>query len=756
MELPFLLRALDAATVGAMITDRDGAIEWVSSGFTRITGYAPEEAIGRNPRILKSAMHTPSFYSQMWQTILSGRPWRGTVINKHKNGKSYSSLQSIAPVVDGGGAITHFIAIMQEAGAGKVLQESEDRYYSLVESLGDGVVSETADGRIRMANPAAARVLGMPRDMLLGRDLRDMVHPDDRPVMDAENRKRRQGERSVYEFRLIRPDDKAVRTIQVTATPQLGGQKEFQGSLGILRDVTQEREMEQRLRLLAHTLESVDESVVICGPEDKILFVNRAFERTYGYDERELVGKHISVVRSPLTPFEVASEILPSTLTGGWRGELWNRRKDGTDFLVLLTTAAVADDAGRLEATVGVVRDITEARRFEAELKRAKEDAERANRAKSDFLATISHEIRTPMNGVIGMTSLLLDTSLDETQRDYADTVRKSADALLGIINDILDFSRIEAGKMAIDTTPFDLATVIGDVNNILYPKAVEAGLKLSMEYPPELPRRFVGDSGRVRQVLINLVSNAVKFTPRGDVKVLVECAGMDRQLAEMRISVRDSGVGIPDDKLEMIWEKFSQVDSSNTRRYGGTGLGLAIAKQLVDLMHGTIGVKSRMGQGSTFWFSLPLRLDLAQEAPRLTVSAPKTSARSPEPGLRVLLAEDNVVNQKVAAGMLQRLGFAADVAANGREAVERWAATEYDVVFMDCHMPEMDGYDAAAELRRQEGGVRRTTIIALTADAREGTRERCIQAGMDDYIVKPVKLEDLRQALQKWAPGAG
>ncbi len=755
MDLSFLLKALDAAAVGAMITDRNGSIEWVSSGFTRISGYSAQEAIGRNPRILKSSAHTPSFYSQLWQTILSGHPWRGTVINRHKNGKPYSSLQSIAPVMDDSGQITHFIAILQEAGAGRVLQESEDRYYALVESLGDGVLSSTADGRIRMANPAAARVLGMPRDMLLGRDLRDLTHPDDLPMMDEEMGKRRQGERSVYEFRLIRPDDSAVRTIQVTATPQLDAQREFQGSLGIFRDVTQERDMQQRLRLLAHTLESVDESVVVCGPDDRIVFVNRAFERTYGYEERELIGQDISVVRSPLTPHEVGDEILPATLRGGWRGELWNRRKDGTDFLVLLTTAAVTDDAGKLEATVGVVRDITEARRFEAELKRAKEEAERANRAKSDFLATISHEIRTPMNGVIGMTSLLLDTALDETQRDYADTVRKSAEALLTIINDILDFSRIEAGKMAIDAAPFDLATVIGDVAGILAPRAGAAGLTLTIDYPPELPHRFQGDAGRLRQILMNLVSNAMKFTPAGEVLILVECSGLDVRMAEMRISVRDTGVGIPEDKLELIWEKFSQVDSSNTRRYGGTGLGLAIAKQLVDLMHGRIGVRSRVGQGSTFWFSLPLDLDVAEERPRAAAPAPAQVPRPSDQGLRVLLAEDNVVNQKVAAGMLQRLGCGADVAANGREALEKCAGRQYDLVFMDCHMPEMDGYDAAGELRRREGGVRRTTIIALTADAREGTRERCIRAGMDDYIVKPVRLEDLRSAIEKWAPGA-
>ncbi len=749
MELNFMLRALDAAPVAAMITDRNGIIQWVTSGFTRITGYAAEEAIGNTPRILKSSMHTPSFYSQLWQTILAGQPWRGTVVNRHKSGQAYSSVQSIAPITDETGAVTHFIAIMQEAGAGKVLQESEDRYYALVESLGDGVLSSTAAGRIRMANPAASRVLGMPRDMLLGRDLREIVHPDDLALMSAEMEKRRQGAQSVYEFRVIRPDDGAIRTIQVTATPQFDAQKRFQGSLGIFRDVTRERDLQQRLRLLAHTLESVDESVVVCGPDDRIVFVNRAFERTYGYEERELTGKHISVVRSTLTTQEVAAEILPATLAGGWRGELWNRRKDGTDFLAMLTTAAVVDDAGRLEATVGVVRDVTEAKRVEAELKRAKEEAERANRAKSDFLATISHEIRTPMNGVIGMTSLLLDTNLDETQRDYADTVRKSAEALLSIINDILDFSRIEAGKMAIDAAPFDLGTVIGDVQEILAPKAGASGISLSAEYPLELPRRFVGDSGRVRQVLINLVGNALKFTPRGEVKVIVECARLDGQRAEMRVSVRDTGVGIPEDKLELIFEKFSQVDSSNTRRYGGTGLGLAIAKQLVDLMHGTIGVKSRIGEGSTFWFALPLRLDVAL-GPAPEAEDARSSARAAD-GRRVLLAEDNIVNQKVAAGMLQRLGFGVDVAANGREAIERCSDSPYDIIFMDCHMPEMDGYNAAAAIRRREGGRHQTTIIALTADAREGTRERCIQAGMDDYIVKPVKLEDLRQAIEKW-----
>jgi two-component system sensor histidine kinase/response regulator len=609
MDLSLLQRALDAAAAGAVITDRNGAILWVNAGFTRITGYSLEEVIGKNPRFLKSSAHTPSFYSQLWQTISAGRSWSGTFVNRHKDRKLYSSAQTIAPVMDDAGEITHFIGVMQETGPGKALQESEDRYYALIEKLGDGVLSSSPDGQIRMANPAAARVLGFPRDMLLGRNLREFAYHADVPIVEAELARRRAGERSVYEFRIVRPSDGAVRTIQVTATPEFDSAGNFRGSLGIFRDVTAEREMEHRIRLLAHTLESVDELVVICGPDDRVLFVNRAFTRAYGYEERELIGQHISMVRSPLDAPEVTSHILPATLRGGWRGELWNRRKDGTDFLILLTTATVCDGEGRLQATVGVGRDITAAKRVEAELKRAKEEAERADRAKSEFLATMSHEIRTPMNGVIGMTSLLLDTDLDPIQRDYAEMVRDSADALLAILNDILDFSRIEAGKLTMDDSAFDLPAVIEEVKGILAPKAGAAGLSIAVEYPSTLPREFVGDAGKIRQVLMNLVSNALKFTDRGEVRVLVSCVALDADTAGMRVAVQDTGVGIPEDKLDLVFEKFSQVDGSNTRRYGGTGLGLSIAKGLIGLMGGAIAVESRLGQGSTFWFTLPLRL---------------------------------------------------------------------------------------------------------------------------------------------------
>jgi signal transduction histidine kinase/AmiR/NasT family two-component response regulator len=429
------------------------------------------------------------------------------------------------------------------------------------------------------------------------------------------------------------------------------------------------------------------------------------------------------------------------------------------DYGVRITKESDDEVGALVDAFNGMLGEIQESDRV---LREALDRAETATAAKSDFLATMSHEIRTPLNGVLGTLGLLQDTSLDDEQRELTATVRFCADNLLMLLNDLLDFSKIEAGRVELEITDISMRQIVDDVRDLLGANASEKGLVLECDVGHDVPEVLRGDPSRIRQVLLNFLGNAIKFTAEGSVSIHVTVAREEEERVFVRMGVRDSGIGIPEEQSQRLFQPFTQVDASTTRRYGGTGLGLAICKRLSEQMGGSVGVSSESGTGSEFWFTVPL----ARASGERPAFAPRSLASNERPGrerranhrpdtFRVLVVEDNPVNAKLAARMVQKDGYRSEVAADGREALHLLRDIPFDIVLMDCHMPVMDGFEATRRIRALEsGGDQRLPIVALTANVMQGFDEECLEAGMDDYVTKPVSAETLLATVENWLAG--
>ena len=493
---------------------------------------------------------------------------------------------------------------------------------------------------------------------------------------------------------------------------------------------------------------------------------NAAAVKIFGAQSKEkILHTHPSTLSPPHQPGkgpseEAANEMIGIALEKGSHRFEWDHQTiDGKIFPVEITLGVIRKGDDPLLFVQ--FHDISHRKRSEMALEAATRKAQflaveatQACRTKSEFLANMSHEIRTPRNGVIGMTGLLLDTELDPEQRQFVEILRNSGEAMMDVINDILDFSKIEAGKIEMEKTDFEMSNMLADFSDLMRISADDRNLDWGFTIESGVHDHLLGDPGRLRQVLTNLVGNALKFTKEGGVHLHVEKQEETKKTISLKFSVEDSGIGIPAQKVSRLFKAFSQVDSSTSRKYGGTGLGLTIFQKLVQMMGGSIGVQSTEGEGSTFFFTITLGKQdscSVQEVQNSVQEQPLTDAPL---GLRVLVAEDNPTNQIVAARMLNKRGCHVDVVANGLEAVKALQNIPYDVVLMDCMMPEMDGYEATKEIRKKDSNVlnHAIPIIALTANAMEGDKENCLVCGMDDYLAKPVNKKAMRSVLVRFA----
>jgi PAS domain S-box-containing protein len=870
------------------IAGTDGYFKRLNPAWEHTLGHTAEELMSRPYREFVHPDDVARIDAEATEQLEQGKVTVAFENRYYCRDGSYRWLTwNATPTLDDG----LVYAVARDTTAQRAAADDRAFLAAIVDGTDDAIIGKTLDGTIISWNRGAERIYGYPAEQAIGKPIQILIPPDQHGEIDEILGHIVQGEPvSHYNSVRVREDGTQIH-VDLTISPIHGGTGTVIGAASIARDISDQFRAEERFRQL---VQAAPDAMVIVDESGTIVLVNDQTERLFGYSSTDLVGQPIELLvpqqlRDQHTHDRHGYVTAPQVRRMGIGQELAGLRRDGSQFPVEISLAPLDTDQGTIVSAA--IRDITERRTVEQALALARDEALAAARLKSQFVAMVSHELRTPMNGVIGLTRLLLETPLQPGQRRYAQAIRTSGHALLTIINDILDFSKIEAGRIELIEDDFELDDLLEEVVQVAAEIARDKDLEVLGYYPPELPTTLRGDDGRLRQILLNLLGNAVKFTEHGDVVLRAEAAAAAADgTLQITYTVLDTGIGIAPEDLPRLFQSFSQIDGTTNREFGGTGLGLTIARQLVELMGGRLQVESQPGRGSRFWFTVPALLrrnappgginpkdlisgrrllvvddnpdsrrlitqhtqawgmiptaipdghtaldrlrhdqpyDIAvidQHMPGLNgidligrIAAdptiphlpvvlltsgsydddqiatgvgvegmlPKpigpsqlynclleilnpdaahageqdaiTPIDQPDAGSHgpILLVEDNLINQMVAVDTLATLGYQVDIAVNGLEALQLAATTAYQAILMDCQMPKMDGYAATAELRHREGTNQHTPIIAMTAGALPEDQQRCLAAGMDDYLAKPIDPDQLQAALDRWPTDA-